>query len=231
VDRAGHQQVTELLEVRAGEQIRRDYHLARPTASGPRDTAAAGSAPAAPRPRDIAVAGAAPAADGPRQTAASGTGSAAADPGRAAPGRAAGSARAAAPAPSARTLLQRAQQRRLAREWRGAIRTYRELIRRHPGSSSARVAQVSIGTLQLDHLGRPAAALRSFGRYLRRHRRGTLAQEAAFGRLRALRALGRTCAELRGLRAFLKRYPRSLHRARAEQRQKALQSGAGASCP
>ncbi len=224
VDSAAHQRVTELLAIRAGEHVRRDYSLT------PRREAPRGASPRAQqssRPQSTHRA-ASPRPGAERKAARPG---APAEP----PARSS-TARPAGPT-SAPALMKRAQHRRLARDWQGAIRTYRALIRRHPQAPSAHVARVSIGTIQLDHLGRPAAALRSFDRYLRHRRSGALAQEASFGRLRALRALGRTCAELRGLRDFVKRYPRSLHRARAKQRLQALQvlqaqqSGPGARCP
>jgi len=76
--------------------------------------------------------------------------------------------------------------------------------------------------LRLDHLGDPAGALRNFDAYLRATRRGVLAQEAAYGRIRALRRLGRRTAELRELRGFLKRYPGALQAPLVRRRLKAL---------
>lgn len=111
---------------------------------------------------------------------------------------------------TARDLLRRAQKRRASRDWRGAAASYRLLLTKFPTSSAARAARVALGMLALDHLGDPAGALRIFDAYLRATRRGVLAQEAAYGRIRALRRLGRRAAEKRALRSFLKYYPVAL---------------------
>jgi hypothetical protein len=93
------------------------------------------------------------------------------------------------------------------------------------------VARVSLGTLELDRLGQPAAALRSFEAYLAARPRGPLAEEAAHGRAQALRALGRTCDEIRALRAFLRDHPAALHHRRAARRLADAERSAKAACP
>lgn len=123
-----------------------------------------------------------------------------------------------APRDLRRALLNRAQLLRAARDWRGAAGAYRELIRRYSGSAEAATALVSLGVLQLRHLGQPAQALRAFQRYLKRSGRGVLAREAAYGRILALRALGRRAPEIQALREFLKRYPRALRAAKVKRR-------------
>jgi hypothetical protein len=129
---------------------------------------------------------------------------------------------AARPAPArqqtAAELLTRAQEQRAARDVRGAAATYNKLIKSHPGSPEAHAALVSLGTIQLDRLGQPGRALGLFDRYLARSRRGTLAQEAAYGRARALQALGRRQAEIDGLRQFLTTYPGAVQAGLARQR-------------
>jgi ferric-dicitrate binding protein FerR (iron transport regulator) len=117
-----------------------------------------------------------------------------------------------------RALVRAARISRAARDWRGAARAYRELIRRHPRRGAARTALVSLGFIQLEHLRRPGAALASFRRYLAGGRRGALAREAAWGRILALGALGRRKAEIKALKRFLARYPRSVYRQRAARR-------------
>lgn len=200
-----HQTITELVDLRAGQHVRRDFHLHR---LSPEPAPVTRARPGGPVPE-------APMSKG-----------------HAKPSPTAGGApRRLVRARSARVLIQHAQARRMARDWAGAIRAYLALIRRFPRSGSANVARVSIGNLQLDHLGHPAAALRSFDRYLRYHRGGPLAQEAAYGRIRALRALGRRCAELRAIQAFQGQYRGSLHRRRLQARIQVLGARPGMRCP
>lgn len=123
---------------------------------------------------------------------------------------------------TARDLLQRAQKRRAARDWRGAAASYRLLLARFPTSSAARAVRVALGMLCLDHLGDAVGALRLFDAYLRATRRGALAQEAAYGRIRALRKLGRRRAERRAMRSFLKYYPGALQAPLVRRRVEAL---------
>lgn len=126
--------------------------------------------------------------------------------------------------PSARTLLERAQRHRAARRWTGALRAYRELIRRHPATPEGRAALVSVGIILLGPGGNTAGALGSFNRYLALTRSGDLAQEASYDRARALRRLARTAAEIVALRDFLKRWPRALQAPQARKRLRQLVS-------
>ena len=77
----------------------------------------------------------------------------------------------------------------------------------NPRSAEARASLVSLGELQLSQLAEPAAALRSFDAYLAAG--GALAQEARYGRIRALRRLGRADAAREATAAFLRDYPGS----------------------
>lgn len=106
----------------------------------------------------------------------------------------------------ASTLLARARSRRRDRDPRGAMQTYAELIRQHPRSPAAQTARMSLAQLQLDQ-GSAKDALRSFRGYLKRG--GALSEDAAYGEIRALRALGRTSDAKRAARAFTQRYPGS----------------------
>jgi len=115
-------------------------------------------------------------------------------------------------------LLERARAFRVARDWRNAVAAYQELLNQYPGSPQARNSIVSIGDIQLDHLGQPGRALASFDAYLARTRKGAIAQEAAFGRARALRALGRKGEEIRALESFLAEFPSAIQAPRAKQR-------------
>jgi hypothetical protein len=66
---------------------------------------------------------------------------------------------------------------------------------------------VSLGELQLSQLGDANAALRSFEAYLRGG--GTLRQEASYGRIRALRRLGKLAEARAAAAAFMSTYPHS----------------------
>ncbi len=107
-------------------------------------------------------------------------------------------------------LLVEAQSYRSMRRWSQAAAAYRLLTERYPKSVDAQTSLISLGSIQLEHLGRPAAALKSFEQYLRRYRSGTLAPEAAFGRIRALQSLGRRDEEIRALRVFLSDFPNAV---------------------
>jgi len=125
--------------------------------------------------------------------------------------------RAAAPgsagsAAAAAALLAEARELRAAGRYVAAGSTYGRLQREYPGSAEARAALVSFGELQLSQLGDAAGALRSFDAYLRSA--GSLAQEASYGKIRALRALGRRTEEQAATAAFLARYPKSVQATR-----------------
>lgn len=122
----------------------------------------------------------------------------------------------------AKTMLKQAQRASAARRFDDAVKAYRRLIRRHPSRPESRPALVSMGRILLGPLGKPAAALRAFDRYLSRSKSGTLAQEASYGRIRALRALGKRQAELKALRSFLKRFPGAIQKESVENRLRKL---------
>jgi ferric-dicitrate binding protein FerR (iron transport regulator) len=115
----------------------------------------------------------------------------------------------AVPAPvlgdSPASLLVAARERRARGDLDGAAAAYRELIERHGASAEAHAALVAFGELQLGRLSDPRGALESFDRYLARG--GSLEEEASFGRIRALRALGRTALERSAIDTFLRRFP------------------------
>lgn len=107
----------------------------------------------------------------------------------------------------AEAMLERAQNLRAERRWAATATMYRQLIRRFPQQPAARIARVSLGTLLLDHLGRPKEALALCSEYLRSERGGIVAQEAAYCQIGAFRALGREEREREAIEAFLSRYP------------------------
>lgn len=104
-------------------------------------------------------------------------------------------------------LLMRAQTRRKQGQFGEAARLYQTIISRYPASNEAAATRLSLGELQLSQLGAPAPALDSFREYLKSG--GPLRQEASYGEIRALRALGRE-EEARTLaKKFMASYPQS----------------------
>lgn len=125
----------------------------------------------------------------------------------------------------ARAALLRAAQEHVQQGERGrAIKAYRQLVDEHSGSREARLARVSLGRLYLED-GQASRALVQFRKYLRRPG-GQLREEALYGEIRALRALGRKDAEQQAIQRFLGSHPRSIYAAGLERR---LDDGSGAS--
>lgn len=112
------------------------------------------------------------------------------------------------PKRSATVLLAEARRERQAGRFDAAARAYTELVDSHPRSTEALTALVSLGDLQLDRLGKPGAAARTYGRYLARGG-GPLAQEARYGRVRAYRATGDRTLEARAIEAYIEHHPTS----------------------
>ncbi|MFO8072946.1 MAG: FecR domain-containing protein [Polyangia bacterium] len=119
---------------------------------------------------------------------------------------------------SAGELQRLARDERLAGNWPAAAAAYRELIRTHPSSEEARTAQVSLGQIELEKLGRPGAALRSFERYLGPDGSGPLALEALWGKARALGALKLVEREREALTEFVERFPGAIQARGARRR-------------
>jgi hypothetical protein len=87
-----------------------------------------------------------------------------------------------------------------------ALAAYTRLRRALPASAEASTVLVTMGNLELDKLGSPAAALADFDAYLR-HEGGTLRLEAMAGKIHALRALGRPDEERAAIREYLSLFP------------------------
>lgn len=102
--------------------------------------------------------------------------------------------------------LERARELRAQGRFGEAAQVYRALHAASPHSSAGRTALVSLGSLSLSTLGDPQAALTAFSRYLSGGP-GALTKEAAYGRLRALRALGRSAEADAAAEAYLSQYP------------------------
>lgn len=123
---------------------------------------------------------------------------------------------------TAQGLLERAQRQVSEGERAAAAGTYARLIERFPGSREATAALVSLGRLELER-GRAAQALARFDDYLAGSA-GALVEEARYGRIRALRELGRHVQELRSIEAFLGDHPESLYAARLRKRAEELRA-------
>ncbi|MCP4604661.1 MAG: PEGA domain-containing protein [Proteobacteria bacterium] len=130
----------------------------------------------------------------------------------------------AAPGPNASEMLVQAQSLRGGRDWSGAAKAYKQIIRTFQASPEARTARVPLGVIQLNHLNQPARALKNFNAYLSTSANGALAPEAAYGRAAALRALGRTTQETHALENFINNYPSSLRVTEAKRRLSDLES-------
>jgi hypothetical protein len=117
--------------------------------------------------------------------------------------------------PDAATLLRQARAARASGEMADAAGLYRRLLKAHPRSPSAGPAWVALGQVELAR-SRASAALDAFDRYLERG--GSLAEEAAYGRIEALRKLGRTREERAAVERFLTRYPGSSYAAKLRRR-------------
>jgi tetratricopeptide (TPR) repeat protein len=132
-----------------------------------------------------------------------------AEPSRAAePAPAPAAPRAAEPGARApaRDLLGRARALRAQGAFREAADAYRAAYASDPHGAEGRTALVALGGLLLSELNDPAGALQAFDGYLAEHK-GVLTQEAEFGRIRALRALGRFESEKAAIQSFLGAHP------------------------
>ncbi len=125
--------------------------------------------------------------------------------------------------PTADALMAQARQMRVEGKWRRAASLYRRVVRTGTGKRAGATAKVLLGWVLLRHLGKPAEALKWFDAYLAQG--GGLSQEAAYGRILALRKLGRTGRERRAIEAFLARYPRAIQASSLRRRLKGLQGG------
>ncbi len=123
---------------------------------------------------------------------------------------------------SASDLLREANQLRAQSRWADAAKKYDQVVRERADSPEAYPAMVALAKLCLDHLEDPQRALSLYDRALKIAPDGSLAEEAGWGRTRALRALGRRDDERNALRAFLSNHPSSLLAGPAAARLKSL---------
>jgi|GEM_PF-1667417 len=114
---------------------------------------------------------------------------------------------------SAGDLLAEARRQVASGQTKKALATYAKLQRQHRGSSEARAANVSIGDLELRR-GKAKAALAAFSRYLSSGG-GALAEEAHWGKIRALHKLGRKGKRDAAIEALRRAKPGSVYLKRA----------------
>jgi hypothetical protein len=91
-------------------------------------------------------------------------------------------------------------------QFAAAAALYESIHQASPESASGRAALLGLAELRLSDLHDAAGALRAFDAYLAGGN-NALSREAAFGRIRALRALGKSGQERAAIEAFLRAYP------------------------
>lgn len=116
-----------------------------------------------------------------------------------------------ATSPSPSHLLAMAQALRARGAYDECAQVYRRLWFEFSGSEESKVSMISLGELELGKRNHPAAALEAFGAYLRLG--GSLEREARYGRIRALRAVGRDGEADAESASFLRDYPTSIQSA------------------
>jgi predicted Zn-dependent protease len=118
-------------------------------------------------------------------------------------------------------LLAKARSALKRGETGAALSAYRNLRKTYPNSPEAATVLVTMGKLELRQ-NSPASALTAFDSYLKRG--GPLRPEALAGRVRALRALGRTAEERRAIESYLASYPKGFEALALKKRLSALSS-------
>ncbi len=117
------------------------------------------------------------------------------------------------PRADAATLVAMARAARGEGRLADAERSYGELLRAFPQSAEAGVGRVALAQIKLGR-GKAQAALRLFT--VAAKGGGPLAEEAAWGKIQALHRLGRKDALRQAVDAFVRDYPTSVYRARAQ---------------
>ncbi len=120
--------------------------------------------------------------------------------------------------PSMNDLIRTARKCRSNRDWLCAAATYEKVIKVYPDRAESLTVLLPLAQIELEHLRRPAQALRHYSRYQKRFPSGPLAQEALYGTCKALSAMGQTNREASALKEFLKRYPHSVYASNARAR-------------
>ncbi len=112
--------------------------------------------------------------------------------------------------PSAQDKLEEARALRKSGQHLAALRAFDAIAAAYGRQSSGRTALVSAADLALSQLGDPGGALARYNRYLATGDQA-LAEEAAYGRVRSLRALGRRLDEQHAISDMLRDHPRGMY--------------------
>jgi TolA-binding protein len=121
-------------------------------------------------------------------------------------------------------LLETAGRQRRGGDLEGAENTYLSVLSSSTDSSEIGIALIALGEITLEHRRDSDKALEYFDDYLKRYPIGVLAQEAAYGRIRALRQAGGTEEERTALERFLEAYPDAVQSGPAEKRLETLRA-------
>jgi hypothetical protein len=122
--------------------------------------------------------------------------------------------------PDAITLFSRATQARVSGETATAIRDFRVVVSRYPGSREAALSHAALGRLLLDR-GEAASALEAFDAYLGSSDQ-VLREDVQGARAIALQSLGRVDDERSAWEAVLRDYPSGVFAPRARTRLESL---------
>ncbi len=119
-------------------------------------------------------------------------------------------------------LLQLGEQAHRRKDWAAAAAAYVQVIARSEDPELAQVARVSLGQLQVDHLGQPQLGQATCASYVEKNPMGSLRAEAELCQIRAFAALKQTTHELEAIDAFLRRWPNDLNAPPLARRRQAL---------
>lgn len=122
--------------------------------------------------------------------------------------------------PDAITLFARATQARVSGETAAAIRDFRVVVSRYPGSREAAMSHAALGRLLLDR-GEAESALEAFDAYLGSSDQ-VLREDVQGARAIALQSLGRVADERSAWEAVLRDYPSGVFAPRARTRLESL---------
>lgn len=121
-------------------------------------------------------------------------------------------------AATASEWIRSARECRKQQDWACAAASYNSVIERFPGTPEAATVLLPLAEIELEHLHQPAKALEHYSAYCDKVPDGPLAQEALYGRCRALAATGDLKRETEALIQFLARYPESAYAPNARSR-------------
>src|SRR6185369_2422160 len=119
--------------------------------------------------------------------------------------------RRAAPAATARALLERAQIAWRAGRMNEAAADYAEVLDRHPADPRAALAAFELGRIQMDHLADLTGATASFERALHLGPRASFQEDTLARLAQASDRLGRGADCRRARQRYLREYPNGLH--------------------